>query len=210
MSKTKIISANDGIAFYDSISDASKEDTFIRSEMQVEVANYWAGHTERRFIIPFWKAKKLIQSSNIKQVAIKLTQYTEPAEVDGEWVSFNADVPSGNTDDDKIIAISEGILKVVANIKEKEEIIYFTFGESLIAAFEEGFDLIDPPPPPPEQKRTITARIGKVVNNLDDGTIEEIIGVFFILGEVKLHLNFAGVAGIGASCGAKIPPPIKK
>jgi len=181
MPQVKIIKASDGFDLYDGLSQIPKDGIFLRSEMETGVTNYWAGHTERRFITPFWKVKKLIESSNLNQGAIKLTNYTDPEKIDGEWVVFDRNASVG------------GGLNPLTN----QNVAYFTFDDNLIGRLEEGFKFVKPPPPPKEQDRVIAARIGKV-----GGTIV----VYFILGEVKLHFRFRGTGGGGYACGVRIPP----
>lgn len=183
----KIVGPWDGILNYKpDLPPIPNANDFGKIVMDNEVNAYWNGMTERRFTISFWKVKRLVEKSNINHLALKLTNYKDPFEVDGEWVSLN--VESGESSTESV----------------NEEVIYYSLDKQLVIKFEEGFDDLSGDQKPEEEERTITARIGKVERQIEGETSYEHV-IFFILGKNTFHIG-TGQLGPSASCGAKIPP----
>lgn len=183
----KIITTEGGFLNYIPPTASTTGSEFGLVEMNNEVDNYWDDMTERRFILPFWKAKKMIKNSNIQQLAIKLTAFKDPSEVDGEWLSLNAITGETNSS---------------SQSENNEEVIYYAFGQQLLNLFQKGFE--DIKPLPPVDDRIINVRIGKRTKQAGDDELIE-YGIFFILGEAKIHEG-GPQAAHSASCGVRIPP----
>lgn len=165
---------------------------FTKDEMEKDIERYWGiSLSERVFIIPFWKAEQLIENSNLKMMALNVSNIENPSLVDAEWISFNVEenlpLVSTNTGDQ----IKEFIFRVAKQIptafSEPIDEACFAFGANLFDGLK-SFK--------PHKKMTVAGRLGR--------TTAGISVVYFVVGEITYKLE-PGTGGGGATTGGKIP-----
>ncbi len=168
-------------------------EVFTPLEMIEDVNRYWGiGQTEKIFVLPAWKAERLLAESNLNQFALKVSNIEDPANVDAEWISFNADVNPVFTTSDADEKLKQVIIKVLHQVPQylnAEDDAYFVLDQSVFDQFRPLF--VGP-------LFSIVAKIGKTPQG------NEVI--YFILGQINLILDNGG-GGPGATSGAKIPRP---
>ncbi len=189
----KVITTQDGFLSFFPDGDPNTKGRFNLTEMDKEVGAYWDSVTEKRFVLPLWRAKALFSKSNIQQLTLRITDFSKSTEVDGEWLSLDADLGQ---------SLEKRNNEVNA---EDSNIHYFVFGKSLVDHLELAYDEMLDDKRPPEEERMIVARLGKqtITNN---GNQEIQFVVFFILGETKIHQGGDGGNFMSHSCGSRIPP----
>ena len=161
--------------------------------MNKEVTAYWDTVTEKRFVLPLWRAKVLCSKSNIQHLTLRITNFSQPTEVDGEWILLDADLGQS------LERTNNG------SNTENSNIHYFIFGKSLVNHLELAYDEMLDEERPPEEERMIIARLGKqTIENGDNQEIQFV--VFFILGEAKIHQGGEEGNYISHACGTRIPP----
>ncbi|MEM1327142.1 MAG: hypothetical protein AAGI23_14365 [Bacteroidota bacterium] len=137
MSNLRIESSADGFNTYNPIDNLPIPipNTFLKAEMLQEVTNYWIdAQRERIFLIPFWKAEKLLANSNLGKIALKVYNIEDNCRIDAEWVSFNAETTIKPTlTHDTLRLTSHKIASILTSfINTGETESYFVFGADLL------------------------------------------------------------------------------
>lgn len=169
---------------------------FTPPEMNSDVGRYWGSPTsEQLFILPFWKADRLIAQSPSKQLALRVTDIEDPALVDARWISYDSANPGRDAAE-----VTGGVIGYFLNLIEvlkrqlgsDPPVTLFVFGEELYpASGENGLKHFKP-----YHQMNIVGRIGR--NNADK-TIS-----YILAGNINLKTG-PGTGGPGATTGAKIP-----
>jgi len=180
---------------------SSTDTTFDKDEMKQDILRLWKKEkNERRFVISFFQARHLIEQSNIKQIALKVTDPLSPniEKIYAEWVTMQADIPSISNMPSTIEKWQELLIKIAGTVPnhfgEDQEEIYFTIGEDVIESFFTGHKK-------KPYEMVIVGRIGKTATGL--------ITLYLIPARAQLILK-PGTGGGGNSAGAKIPRKSKK
>ncbi len=155
---------------------------------------YWGDMPPRKFIIPIWQANQLISQSNMRSLALKVTNIENPDLMSGEWISLNAVTsltgnlqnldPNSLNDLQRAIKLFQEFPEYAQTQVESET--FFAISQQLFLDLVNGI---------PGGVGTLTATIGKTA----DGTHE-----IFIVVESQLRMRSYGG---GASSGARIPKP---
>lgn len=198
----RIENSQEGKLFYKQTNDGNSPVLFSESDMNTDIERYWIiPELEKRFVIPFWKAERLLAKSNLKQLALKITDLEYPDIVDAEWVSFDSDLISAIEEDSVAYTVNNSIRSisvVVSNLIPTEDAAYFAFGNDIMDVFRGAYKDVGDVADDLIQDRTISARIGRNTNG--------ITAVFFILSETIMHTAGGSAAGPSLSCGTKFPP----
>jgi len=116
-------------------------DAFTIEEMNEDIKRYWGtANKERRFLVSYLQALHLIKKSDLKQLALKITNPQTPERVDGIWIPLATSVEVPNY------------------FGTDNEDIYFAFSEALVLGFKETSGRIK------VQDLHIVARLGKTVD----------------------------------------------
>lgn len=167
----------------------------LYTKMDTVVANYWGGaEKEKRFVIAYWRVRKLMEDSPSKMIALKITDVEEPTKVDGDWVSFNADDPasSGEPSSGGLIGFLRSLIRSLQEaISPSPDVTYFAFGEDVFPlssnSLLSGWT--------PHHEMIIIGRLGRGANNK--------VAAYFVPA-LPIIQGSSGGSG-GASSGAKIP-----
>jgi len=188
MARFRIVNSLDGKSLYQ-----KGANPFNETQMEEDIVRYW-GNTfdEKFFIIPFWKAKELVNNSESNQVAFRVFDINNPSGVHTEWISYAPNssdefVQERVYDGDRQITV--WITRLVTNLHQT----FFVFGNDLLDLFEAAIVELRVIP----KYEFIIARLGETVGGETT--------VYFILGKIELHLG-PSAGGASNACGAKLPP----
>lgn len=169
---------------------------FPFTEIKQNVERYWGDVPERRFVITFWQADRLIAQSPNNELALRVTNIDQPAQVDATWISFNAADPEGEASQNtgnsnwitRLIDFLEGLLPSTP----PENPVYYVLGPALYpVSGNNHFKQFTP-----HAEMTIVARLAKTADGKQF--------VYFNVCQLDLKGDETGGGG-GATSGAKIP-----
>lgn len=169
--------------------------TFPATEINPNATRYWGNIPERRYVLPFWAADRLLADSPTGEIALKVRNIGNPALLEAEWVSFSSNDPVGEVDTDEsgggFIQWLIDLLKSLQSPPPEETVNYYVIGSSLYAVSGNlNFRQFTP-----HSRMTIVARIGETPGGR--------IIVYFNVCELVQKGD--GPGGPGTSSGAKIP-----
>ena len=180
----------------DFLTASEGEGFFTARQMTANVVRYWGKpEDEKQFLLPFWKSDELILGSQTRQIAFKVTNIEDPAQVDATWISFNPnpEAEPGSPSVWRLIRRLRRWLKTLMDsVVPPPDEACFVFGEELVPvegnrSLKRNF---------PHHRHAVVARIGR---NEAGVTV-----VHFLAAEIRIKAN-PGTGGGGDASGALIP-----
>jgi hypothetical protein len=175
---------------------SGSDDQFTAIQMALEVNLYWgAEENEKLFILPFWRAQELVESSPSQQIALKVTNLEDPNLVTAEWISHNPEKPGVDASDDPggVISHFQNLIRTLRRqLGADPPVALFLVGEDLFPKDSDGNlkQFAD------HHKLCLVGRIGRTSNNV---TV-----VFIVVGIIDIQIPGSG--GPGTTSGARLPP----
>lgn len=205
MSNLRIELSNGKFDYFPATKNPEVGQKFTASDMEEDVQRYWVGNEERKFLLPFWKISRLIDRSNLDQLALKIQDIESIDEVDALWVSFNAATRNTNNSKTNLELLSNAVERIAAinsNLYESISENYFVFGTDVLTELNGALSSLN-------AEKTDQVLVGRIGKSSDNNYV-----IYFMLGEVKIH----GASQISArevtatsraisnACGVRLPP----
>lgn len=173
---------------------------FTPPVMEQEIINYWQDiNNERLFLIPYWKAARLIAQSPSQQIALRVTHIEDPALVDAQWISYDPANPGkdASVSTGGVIGYFQNLIDILKRqLGDDPPVALFVFGEELFPLNgNEGLKQFRP-----HRLMSLVGRIGRQNNGNTNPT-----AAFILAGQIDIKIG-PGSGGGGATSGAKIPP----